>query len=255
MPNQESNLQKLSNKSSSNFLSARWEYLAMFNFEVDPEILQKHLPPYTEIDFFNDKAIVSVVGFLFNKTKVLGFRWPFHVSFEEVNLRYYIKHFDGSQWKRGVGFISEIVPKPLVAGIANLLYNEHYSSAKMTHNISAVNDHLMVEYRWKKRGKIWNSMSLRAENTLQSVQPHTEEEFIFEHYFGFNGLNKNTTIEYAVKHPRWEVFPVIDFTLECDVGNLYGKEFVPFIIGKKPCSVFLARGSEVSVKMPVKIRR
>ena len=128
------------------FLSARWEYLAMFNYLVDPQILQKHVPPGTEIDYFDGKALVSIVGFLFNDTKVLGIRWPFHVNFEEANLRYYIRRFDGSQWRRGVGFVSEIVPKPLVASMANLLYNEHYSTAKMSHQIIENSDNLLVEY-------------------------------------------------------------------------------------------------------------
>ena len=32
---------------------------------VDPSVLMEHLPPYTEIDLFEGKALVSVVGFLF----------------------------------------------------------------------------------------------------------------------------------------------------------------------------------------------
>jgi uncharacterized protein YqjF (DUF2071 family) len=108
------------------FLSAHWQYLAMLNYEVDPAVLQPYLPPYTELDLFEGKALVSVVGFLFNDTRVLGVQWPFHTSFNEVNLRFYVKHFDGNKWKRGTAFISEIVPKIMIAKMANALYNEHY---------------------------------------------------------------------------------------------------------------------------------
>ena len=69
---------------SETFLTARWEYLAMFNYEVDAAILEPHLPPYTEIDLYNGKALVSVVGFLFNNTSVMGIKWPGFVKFEEV---------------------------------------------------------------------------------------------------------------------------------------------------------------------------
>ena len=131
--------------SKRTFLSAQWEYLAMFNYEIDPNILEKHIPSGTEIDFFNGKAIVSIVGFLFNNTKVMGIKWPGHVNFEEANLRYYIKRFDGEQWKRGVGFVSEIVPKPLVTIMANLLYNEHYSTACMNHRITKTENELELE--------------------------------------------------------------------------------------------------------------
>lgn len=239
---------------SNTFLSAKWEYLVMFNYEVDPDVLVPHIPPHTQIDLYKGKAIVSVVGFLFNDTKVMGIRWPGFVNFEEVNLRYYIKYFDGKQWKRGVGFISEIVPKPLVASVANLLYNEHYSIAKMKHSISFDNDELNVTYEWKKENQLWNSMIVHAEPVLVDILPESEDEFIFEHYFGYNKLNDNVTIEYSLNHPRWQVYPVKGYSLTCNVERLYGKEFVPFIENVKPRSVFLARGSEVQVKMPGKIR-
>ena len=248
-------MKKRNKISSYNFLTANWEYLAMFNYEVDPSILIKHLPPYTEIDYFEGKVLVSIVGFLFNNTKVGNIKWPGHVNFEEVNLRYYVRHYDGSQWKRGVGFVSEIVPKPLIAGMANLLYNEHYSTAKMEHQIIEKADNLFVEYIWKKRNKSRNVIRINATPELQDIEIRSEEEFIFEHYFGYNQFNTTSTIEYAVKHPRWKVYPVTSFFIDCDIGNLYGKEFVPYILNKQPHSVFLARGSSVTVKMPLKIKR
>jgi hypothetical protein len=238
---------------SGTFLSARWEYLAMFNYEVDEAILLPHLPPYTELDLYNGKAIVSVVGFLFNNTSVMGIKWPGFVNFEEVNLRYYIKHFDGKEWKRGVGFISEIVPQLLVAGIANLFYNEHYSTAAMNHAIDLTNNQLQVTYNWKKKNQDWNMMMVKANPVLMDISPGSEEEFIFEHYYGYNKLNSNTTIEYSLQHPRWQVYPVSDYRLDCDVEKLYGAAFVPFIQDVQPVSVFLAKGSDVMVKMPRKI--
>ena len=239
---------------SNIFLSARWEYLAMFNYEVDPAVLLPHLPPFTEIDFYNGKAIVSVVGFLFNNTKVLGVRWPGFVNFEEVNLRYYIKYFDGNQWKRGVGFISEIVPKGLVARMANLFYNEHYSTALMNHSISFDNDELTATYNWKQKNLQWNSMQVKANQVLENILPGSEEEFIFEHYFGYNKYNHTTTIEYSLAHPRWQVYAVKNYKLTCNVEQLYGAAFVPFIENIKPVSVFLAKGSDVNVKMPKRIK-
>ncbi len=235
------------------FLSASWEYLAMFNYEVDAAILQRHLPPYTEIDFYNGKAIVSVVGFLFNHTRVMGIKWPGFINFEEVNLRYYIKYFDGKEWRRGVGFISEIVPQVLVAGMANLLYNEHYSTAKMNHAISLNNSELQVAYNWKKKNQDWNLMWVKANPLLKDIVPGSEEEFIFEHYYGYNKLNETTTIEYSLVHPRWQVYPVTGYKLDCNVEKLYGASFVPFIQNVQPVSVFLAKGSDVHVKMPKKL--
>jgi uncharacterized protein len=236
------------------FLSARWEYLAMFNYQVDPLILEKHLPPGTEIDYFDGKALVSIVGFLFKDTKVLGIRWPGYVNFEEANLRYYVKRFDGHEWKRGVGFVSEIVPQKLIATLANLFYNEHYSIAKMGHRVSETTDNIFVEYRWQKKKYLQNIIQVNATNTLLDIEKGSEAEFIFEHYYGFNKLNETTTIEYSVEHPRWKIYPVTSYSITCNTENLYGKEFVPFIDNYKPHSVFLARGSSVSVRTPIKIK-
>jgi len=237
------------------FLSARWEYLAMFNYEVDAAVLKPHLPPYTEIDLYNGKAIVSVVGFLFNNTSVMGIKWPGFVNFEEVNLRYYIKYFDGKEWRRGVGFISEIVPQFLVAGIANLFYNEHYSTAKMSHTISLNNNELQVAYNWKKKNQDLNLMWVKANPVLKDIVSGSEEEFIFEHYYGYNKLNETTTVEYSLAHPRWQVYPVTDYQLHCNVEKLYGASFVPFIQNVQPVSIFLAKGSDVQVKMPKKLSK
>lgn len=236
------------------FLSARWEYLAMFNYTIDPKILEKHVPPGTEVDLFNGKALVSIVGFLFNDTKVLGIKWPWHINFEEANLRYYIKRFDGHQWKRGVGFVSEIVPLPIVATMANLLYNEHYSTAKMDHRILEANGKIDVEYSWQKRGQHKNVLKISASSTSQSIENGSEEEFIFEHYYGYNKLSNSTIIEYSVNHPRWEVYPVADYAIDCDIEHLYGKEFVPYLVHCKPHSVFLAKGSDVTVHRPLKLK-
>lgn len=236
------------------FLSAQWEYLAMFNYEIDPDVLKKYIPPGTEIDFFNGKAIVSIVGFLFNNTTVMGIKWPGHVNFEEANLRYYIKRYDGQKWKRGVGFISEIVPKPAVSVMANMLYNEHYSTAKMGHSILHTEEKLTVEYTWQKRGQHKNRISVIASTDLHEIAVGSEEEFIFEHYYGYNQLSASKIIEYAVHHPRWEIFNVKDYFIDCSIEKLYGKEFVPFLAECKPQSVFLAKGSIVKVDRPSTIK-
>jgi len=234
------------------FLQAKWENLIMINYEVDRKILLPLLPPATELDTFNNKALVSVVGFMFNDTKIFGLRWPFHTSFEEVNLRFYVKHFDGTIWKRGVVFLSEIVPRPIIATMANLLYREHYSAKPMMHAMSVKKDEIILTYKWKHLKK-WNSIDVTAETSLSDIEQGSEEEFIFEHYWGYNKYNANTTIEYGVEHRMWQIHKVKKWSLDCDVASLYGNAFVPYLYAD-PCSVFLAKGSEVLIRKPRYIR-
>ncbi len=236
------------------FLSARWINLLMLNYEVDPDILKSYIPPGTELDLWEDKALVSMVGFLFNDTRVLGIQWPLHINFEEVNLRFYVKHFDGNEWKRGAVFVSEIVPKPLIAVLANLLYKEHYRTMPMRHSINQLsNDKTQYLYEWHSDGSWDGKLGGTVSNKLSPIVPGSQEEFIFEHYWGYNKVGKKKTNEYQVEHISWNVGQVTDTIFEADITRLYGKEFEPFL-RKKPFSAFFADGSEVIVRAAEKIR-
>ena len=101
------------------FLNAEWRKLAIANYVIDPRVLEKYVPPGTELDLWQDKCYVSLIGFMFLNTRLLGFKIPFHSNFEEVNLRFYVRRFENNAWKRGVVFIKEIVPKPALTFVAN----------------------------------------------------------------------------------------------------------------------------------------
>ncbi|MDO3644509.1 YqjF family protein [Mucilaginibacter sp. L3T2-6] len=234
------------------FMEARWENLLMLNYEVPPEILEPYLPPYTVLDYWQGKALVSMVGFEFLQTRVLGVKWPFHVDFEEVNLRFYVKYFDGREWKRGAVFISEIVPKNMIALIANNLYNEHYRALPMRHSQTPAGDnHLNFLYEWKLKGR-WNKLGATVSTQFNDIQPGSQEEFIFEHYWGYNKLTAASTMQYQVEHISWQVANVTNPVFDGDIAALYGEEFVPFL-SAQPYSAFFANGSAVNVRIGEKI--
>ena len=134
------------------FLKAEWRKLAIANYELDPALLKKYIPSKTELDLWNGTCYVSLVGFMFLNTKLLGLPIPFHRNFEEVNLRFYVRHNHNGEWKRGVVFIKEIVPKPALTFVANTIYKEHYQTMKMSHSWSELEDHRSVEYNWRLNG-------------------------------------------------------------------------------------------------------
>lgn len=238
--------------SKSRFLTAEWRNLVMLNYEVDPEILKPYLPAYTEIDLWQGKCLVSMVGFLFKETRVLGVKWPGHVNFEEVNLRFYVKHFDGKQWKRGAVFISEIVPKSMIVLIANNLYKEHYRALPMRHTIAkSGSEYTSFLYEWKWKGN-WNKLGVTVRNSLKPIEPGSAEEFIFEHYWGYNRLNVHKTMQYEVEHIQWKVAEVRDYVFDADIKELYGDTFVPYL-SAKPFSAFWANGSEIAVRIADKL--
>jgi hypothetical protein len=231
----------------SQFLKAQWNNLLMLNYEVDPDVLKPYLPPFTVLDLWQGKALVSMVGFLFQNTRVIGIKWPFHVNFEEVNLRFYVKHFDGSEWKRGAVFISEIVPKYTIAWLANNLYKEHYSAMPMRHSSNQVSENsTQYCYEWKLNGR-WNRLSGTVNNTLAAIGAASQEEFILEHYWGYNKIGDALTMEYQVEHISWNAGSVTDTVFEADISKLYGKEFEPYL-SVNPYSAFFADGSDIIVR-------
>ncbi|MDO3626035.1 YqjF family protein [Mucilaginibacter sp. BT774] len=235
------------------FLTAKWNNLIMLNYEVDPEVLKPHLPPFTELDLWQGKALVSMVGFLFRETRVKRIKWPLHTNFEEVNLRFYVKYFDGEEWKRGAVFVSEIVPKPMIASIANNLYKEHYSAMPMRHSINSISErNTQYLYEWKLNGR-WNRLGGTVNNKLLPISAGSQEEFILEHYWGYNKIGEELTMEYQVEHISWNAGTVTDTIFDADIAHLYGKAFEPFL-NAQPYSAFFADGSDIIVRGGTKIR-
>ena len=121
---------------ATTLLKASWNNLFMANYVIDPKVLLPYLPYGTELDLFEGKCYVSLVGFMFLDTKLIGIKFPFHTNFEEVNLRFYVKYSDNGTIKRGVVFIKEIVSKHMLALIANTLYNEKYERMPMKESLT-----------------------------------------------------------------------------------------------------------------------
>jgi uncharacterized protein YqjF (DUF2071 family) len=108
------------------FLTAKWQNLIMVNYEIDPSYLLPYLPNGVELDYFQGKSYISLVGFLFKDSKIFNIPIPFLGTFEEVNLRFYVIRKVGNSIRRGVVFINETVPNKTVAYVANKLYKEQY---------------------------------------------------------------------------------------------------------------------------------
>jgi uncharacterized protein YqjF (DUF2071 family) len=232
---------------SAVFLTAEWRDLVMLNYEIDPQVLLPLVPRGTELDPWNGRHFVSVVGFRFLQTRVLGVPIPGHRNFEEVNLRFYVRRDSSDGPRRAVVFIKELVPRRAIARLARLLYNENYFAMPMKHAI----DQRSTSFSWQRAG-CHENVALEPGGERYVPDEASEEAFITEHYWGYTRQRDGGTIEYQVEHPRWTVRRAVRATLSCDVGELYGREFAPFLAGE-PCSAFLADGSAVLVRRGVRL--
>lgn len=227
------------------FLRAHWRKLALANFETDPTLLLPYLPAGTELDTWQGRHFVSLVGFLFDKVRLKGIPIPFHTCFEEVNLRFYVRHKQGNEWKRGVVFIKEIVPKMAITWVANTLYGERYQTSPMAYSWAEAGETQEVDYQWKSGN--WNRIGVKCGNQALPFEPGSIEEFITEHYWGYSKGKGKATMEYGVEHPSWKVYPTLSWNIEVDFGQNYGAEF-GFLNHLPPHSVFVAEGSPVLVR-------
>ena len=163
---------------SNTFLTAEWRKLMMAQYAVEAETLAPYVPAGTELDLFQGRCFVSLVGFLFDRVRVKGVAIPFHTRFEEINLRFYVRRIDADGTsRRGVVFTREFTSKAAITVVANALYEEPYATAPTRHAISQTAEALRVRYEWRHGGR-WHSAGVEAAALPVPIAEGSIEEFI-----------------------------------------------------------------------------
>ncbi len=228
-------------KPLNKFLTARWHNLVMANYILEPELLRDFLPPGVELDFWNGECYASLVAFEFLNTRVRGLTIPFHVNFEEVNLRFYVRRETADETRRGVVFVKEIVPRRAIALVARVFYGEPYETWAMSHQSS---EH-EISYSWSKNNCA-NQVKVGVGQNLGVPAANSHGEFIIEHYWGYTKRGAARTDEYKVEHPKWELLEVTNAQINVDFAQIYGERF-DFLSRAEPKSILLGKGSEIAV--------
>jgi uncharacterized protein len=240
------------------FLTAEWRHLAMLNYEIDPAILEPFVPRNLELDFWNEKTYVSLVGFLFKKARIFGLSIPFHRNFPEVNLRFYVARHTGDGYRRGVVFLKEIVPRWGVACVARRFYGEKFVCLPLRATVdshAASRNDLHMKYEWHS-GRDAYSLTARSSAAPRRAVEGSLDEFIVDHFWGYSNSRDGRAIEYEVEHEPWLIRPANEVRFDGDAAALYGPDFAE-ALSKQPASAFLVDGSAVAVRAgrPVKEER
>ena len=236
---------------ASTFLTAEWRWLAMANYVIDPAVLAPYVPRGTELDTWQGRHYVSLVGFLFLDTRVLGVPIPFRRNFEELNLRFYVRRKAPDGWRRGAVFIKELVPRWAIATVARVVYGENYEARPMRHTVERNALTPLVRYEWYAQ-KRWQHLAMQTTGTAQLLVAGSEEEFITEHYWGYAAQRDGGSVEYQVEHPSWRVWQAASVEFDSDAAALYGAEFAN-VLASQPVSAFVAKGSAIKIKRGVRI--
>jgi hypothetical protein len=192
------------------------------------------------------RTYLSLVGFRFCDTKLLGcFPVPFHADFDEVNLRFYVRRKEGSDDRRGVVFIAEVVPRRAIATTARFVYGENYTCLPMRHHIETEGFGKMAEYQWKV-GDQWCRLSAQTVDPPKHPQEGSLEQFITEHYWGYSTQRGGGCLEYYVSHAPWQVWATSTAGFEGEASALYGCE-LGAVLQRRPDCAFVADGSPVIV--------
>ncbi|NRD20989.1 DUF2071 domain-containing protein [Winogradskyella eckloniae] len=184
--------------SNNIFMTGHWEDLIISTFEVDKEILESYLPNNTELDLYNGKALMSMVAFTFSKVNFFGVKIPFHQHFGQINFRFYAKStVDGT---KGVVFIREFAPKPLIALTANLCYNEPYFYKNIKVRTTKHKAHRTLKYSYK-------SMQIAADvsHKTTALTEKSFDKFIVDRYIAFVKQHKTKTMQYKIQHRPWKI--------------------------------------------------
>lgn len=231
------------------FLTAQWRDLLLLNYEVPESLLLPLIPKGTDLDPWEGKHLVSLVGFRFLDTQVLGFVVPGHRDFEEINLRFYVRRLGPDhQYRRGVVFIRELVPKPMIAWVARTVYGEPYRTAATSHRVDArPGGQVIYQFgsgadRCELSGQLQEVPDVPAGDSIAA--------FITEHYWGYTRRSADRTDEYRVNHPTWRSTSLVAAGAAGDLSRWYGEEWSSRLAGP-PCSAFYAVGSDVSVERGV----
>jgi uncharacterized protein len=233
------------------FLRAEWRHLAVLNYEIEPAVLKPFLPSGLEIDFWHDHTYVSLVAFLFERTRVFRIAIPFHCNFPEVNLRFYVQRPMRDGMRRGVVFLRELAPRRAVAFVARKCYGEKYLAvpmqARIDYDTRFKEFAKRARYDWHHADKCY-AIEVNSSAVPRYPKAGSLDEFIIKHYWGYSAGagGHDRCIEYEVEHPSWMIRPAETAFFIGDAARLYGPRLAE-VLCRVPASAFLADGSEVRV--------
>jgi len=227
------------------FLTAVWSDLILMSYAVPDDVLLPYLSPGLELDRWEGSAWCSLVAFDFTQTRVLGWSVPYPKSlcdFPEFNLRIYVTQ----KGQRGVVFVRELAPSPVVCGLATLLHNEPYTAVPITSRVTQIGAVRRVRHDFVVEGQA-QMIAVSARGPAQLPPDDSFETWVKEQEAGFNRSRFGGAVTgFRVWHPPWRVYPVEDYSLKIGFAQLYGSRW-RFLHGKTPDSVVLAEGSQIAI--------
>jgi uncharacterized protein YqjF (DUF2071 family) len=181
-------------------LSMRWEDLLFAHWEVEPGVVDPHLPDGFEVDTYDGSAWLGVVPFVMRGIRPRPAPRCLGLDFAELNLRTYVR-VDG---ERGVYFFSLDADDVLGVAGARLGYDLPYYRAET----EVEKDGGEVLFRSSRRHPFAPSAEFDATYRPEGEGFVADEgslaEFLTERY-AFFVASGDGVVRGRVSHPRWEL--------------------------------------------------
>lgn len=228
---------------------ATWYDFVVINFDIDPRIVEKHLPEGLQVDLYNEHTFVTLVAFVCRDMQIKRMRIPFHSNYQQLQLRCYVKRAGGDESQRGIYFLKRYVPSKRVARLMSWWTGQQYLPLKMKSHCSGFHEtdpKIMPEaqYEWFLNDH-WNKIKIKARSERRKLRPEGKDRFILDHKKAFYA-NEQGLFEYQIESPPWLYWDAASGELDVEVEPLFGKEFAR-PMRHRPSSVILSRGSDVTV--------
>jgi uncharacterized protein len=165
---------------------------------VDPDDLQKVLPPRVESDVRDRRAWVSIVAFVMVRTRACGPPWwPVLAPIPELNVRTYVR----VQEVPAIWFLSLDASSLFFATVGRTLYGMRYRVAKML----AAEEGGCVRFRSKRPGAAFE-VTYSPAGPAATAEPGSLEHFLVERYRLFSE-RRGRLITAVVAHEPWPLQP------------------------------------------------
>jgi uncharacterized protein len=168
-----------------------WSHLLFLHWEIEAEILARHLPKGLEVDTFQGRAYVGLVPFVMSEVRPyfvpsLGRLGRAFDAFPELNVRTYV-HYQGVP---GVWFFSLDAAGTAAVLAARAWFKLPYFKARMRFWRGRDGDFRYLSRRlWPSPLPATCSMQYSTEGTPEAASPGSLEEFLVERYALYSQKN------------------------------------------------------------------
>lgn len=223
------------------FLTTLWGYQWFQTWEVEPDLLLPYLPHKIGLYTERQKAIVSIVASFFENTKVKGIQVPFHVSFPQIDLRFYVEHKNSL----GIGFIKQIVPRYCISLWANRIFNEKYVTLPLEfQRLNHENGFLAFYKLWNK--KQYNSIEIFSTNDLKPL----EHDLYNDLKWGFSNDSYKNLLRYRIEAGEtYQTFNEVEASINFEYDKLFGNQW-GFLKKHEPIHSFFLAPNKVKIYQP-----